>query len=349
MDVTALKRFYAGKKIFVTGNTGFKGTWLSNLLTVLGADICGYADRKSRIYEQSQMENKIKTVYGDVRDYEKLDRSLAEFKPDMVLHMAAQPLVLDGYRDPKNTFDINIMGTVNLFTALMHCDNLGSVVNVTTDKVYLNLETGRAYREEDTLGGKDPYSASKSCSEMITASFRNSFKNNFGVATARAGNVIGGGDFSADRIIPDCVRAAKQQREIILRNPGSVRPWQHVLEPLTGYLLLLQKLYDKSTKASAFNFGPDREDCISVGELTSLFCEAWGDGLQWKKEGPDRAGQGRESGLLLLDAGKAKRVLEWKPVWSVKEAVLKTVEWYKEAVAPEDVLKLICRQTQEYL
>lgn len=348
-----MKDFYNGKKIFITGNTGFKGTWISNMLLLLGADIFGYSQKAEPLFNLCQMSQNYPTIYGDVRDYDKLIAAMKNYNPDLVFHLAAQPLVIEGYNSPRATFDVNVMGTVNLLSAVSQCENVGSVVNVTTDKVYKNLEIDRAYIEEDVLGGKDPYSASKSCSEIVTTSFAESFKHSYGIATARAGNVIGGGDFAANRILPDCIRAAEAGRSIDIRNPQSVRPWQHVLEPLTGYLMLGKYLYKENNQENiAFNFGPELKDCITVGELVSLFCDEWGcDGDAFVNNLDERKTEEKqkEAGLLLLDSSKSKESLNWGNIWSVKEAVEKTVAWYKIVNAGEDAREMSLKQIDEYM
>lgn len=349
--------FYKGKKVFITGNTGFKGSWLSLCLLRLGAEVCGYSDRKGPLFELCGLETEYETIYGDIRDYEALRRALKAFNPDIVIHMAAQPLVLQGYQQPRETFETNVMGTVNLMTAARELNRLGSLVNVTTDKVYRNEERKNPFREEDSLGGEDPYSCSKSCSEMVTQSFVRSYSLNCNVSTARAGNVIGGGDFSENRILPDCIRAAESCTPILLRNPGSVRPWQHVLEPLNGYLTLARALYENETKEASFNFGPESVDCLAVGELTDLFCKFWGENIIWKpemgsEEAMEQARGGnsfREAGLLMLDSSKAKKLLDWQHRWNVSDAVSKTVEWHRAYTNREKMAREISlKQIDEY-
>jgi len=354
-----MKNFYKNKKIFITGNTGFKGTWLSCLLLEFEAELCGYSDKSNKLFSLCEMEKSYPTTYGDIRDYEKLSHTLRRFKPDVVIHMAAQPLVIEGYNSPKETFDVNIMGTVNLMAALQQNMDIGSVVNVTTDKVYKNFESDRhPYLEEDPLGGLDPYSSSKSCSELVTYTFRESYKHNYNIATARAGNVIGGGDFAENRIMTDCIKAAEKGERIKIRNPNSIRPWQHVLEPLNGYLTLAKALYENETNESAFNFGPELTDCISVEKLADLFCIIWGDNVQWNYLGNlsdghngnfKNSGTFKESKLLTLDSSKAQRILKWKNRWNVNEAVKKTVEWHKTFLHQNSNIKEICmNQIKEF-
>lgn len=352
-----IEKFYKNKKVFITGNTGFKGTWLSYLLLEFGAQLCGYSDKPNKLFNLCGAEKNYPTTYGDIRDYEKLRHIIRSFNPDIVIHMAAQPLVIEGYNNPKETFDVNVMGTVNLMSSLQQSTNLGSVVNVTTDKVYRNFEFDRAYHEEDQLGGADPYSCSKSCSELVTDCFRQSFKHDYNMATARAGNVIGGGDFAENRIIPDCIKAAEAEEIIKIRNPKSVRPWQHVLEPLNGYITLAKALYENETSESAFNFGPNLEDCISVGKLADLFCNVWGNDVQWQctdnlseeqKNNGTSSGTLKESKLLTLDSSKSQRILKWKHQWDVGEAVKKTVEWHKSLIEGSEIEEITIRQIEQY-
>ncbi|MCL2334807.1 MAG: CDP-glucose 4,6-dehydratase [Endomicrobia bacterium] len=328
---------YKDKKVFITGHTGFKGSWLSLWLASLGAELCGYAlapDTDPALFDILGLKNKMKHVEADIRDFDKLKKEIAAFKPDIVFHLAAQPLVRLSYKEPLETYQTNVMGVVNLFEACRSCKNIKAVVNVTTDKCYQNKESGQSYKETDELGGYDPYSNSKACSELVTASYRNSFFNNseFGkkhataVASARAGNVIGGGDFSQDRLIPDFVRSINEGKEIILRNPKATRPWQFVLEPLSGYLLLGKKLLENNVKfASAYNFGPYAESAVAVEEVVKKAISAWGKG-SYKIDAGEHP---HEAGLLHLCIDKAAAELNWKPVYTIEDAVKKTIDWYK--------------------
>lgn len=341
--------FYKGKKVFITGHTGFKGSWLCRILMRAGAEIMGYAlepPTNPALYDEANIGKSIKSVTGDVRNYEKLSGKMKLFAPDIVIHMAAQPLVRESYKNPRYTFETNVMGTVNLLEAVRHTPGVGSVVNVTTDKVYENIETDKGYKEEDKLDGYDPYSNSKSCSDLVTHSYRSSFfEKGPAVSTARAGNVIGGGDYAKDRIIPDCVRAMKAGERIILRNPAAVRPFQHVLEPLSAYLLIAEKQYNDRSLAGAYNVGPDMDDRYTVEELTKRFCAAWGDDASYEIR-PD--GGPHEASLLMLDNGKIRRTLSWAPEWNTGQAVEKTVEWEKAHFLGEDAGALMDAQIEEY-
>ncbi len=271
--------FYKGKKIFITGHTGFKGTWLSRILILAGADVTGYSLEPSTIpslFEQTKTASQMNSIIGDIRDGAKLKATLVEAKPDIVFHLAAQPIVRTSYKDPVGTYETNVMGTVNILEAVRACSSVKSFVNVTTDKVYINKEWVWGYRENEELCGFDPYSNSKSCSELVTYSYRNSFfddEKSPAISTARSGNVIGGGDYATDRIIPDCIRAVESGKEIILRNPNSTRPYQHVLECLRGYLTLAKAQYEDKSFVGSYNFGPDDESCVTTGERATLFCE----------------------------------------------------------------------------
>lgn len=355
MDLT----FYRGKKVFITGHTGFKGSWMCRMLLLAGAEITGYAldpPTQPALFELLGLKESIHSVRGDIRDRSALTAALKESGAEIVLHLAAQPIVRESYRNPVYTFETNVMGTVNILEAVRENGNVRSFVNVTTDKVYLNREWNWGYRETDRLGGYDPYSNSKSCSELVTASYRNSFfsegknasdgKSRTSISTARAGNVIGGGDFAADRIIPDCVRAAQAGREIIVRNPYSIRPYQHVLEPVTGYLMLAQRQYeDPARYEGSYNFGPSDADCITTGMLADIFCSCW-ENITWKNvsdHGP------HEANFLKLDCSLSRSVLKWKPLWDVRHAVDATVEWTKAYLAGEDVGAVTDRQIERYL
>lgn len=342
--------YYKGKKVFVTGHTGFKGSWLSQILLLAGADVTGYAlepPTDPALFDLLGLKNHIRSIRGDVRDYERLLAALRETKPDVVFHLAAQPLVRLSYEQPRQTFETNIMGTVNLLEAVRETGSAISVVNVTTDKVYQNREVRRGYKEEDPLDGFDPYSNSKSCSDLVTHSYRSSFFKTSGpaISTARAGNVIGGGDFARDRIIPDCVRAAVKGETIILRNPNSVRPYQHVLEPLCAYLMIAAGQADEPDLQGSYNVGPDEEDAVTTGRLADLFTHAWGEGLAWTSKSD---GGPHEAGLLMLDSTKLKKTFAWKPRWRIGDAVSKTVEWAKAHVNGEDVTDVTEREIKEY-
>ena len=346
-----LSWFY-DKKILVTGHTGFKGTWLCAMLSGAGANVTGYAlepSMRPNLYALSGVEGKIHSVIGDVRDLAHLKKVFDETRPEIVIHMAAQPLVRDSYKRPVYTYETNVMGTVNVCECVRLSDSVKSFLNVTTDKVYENKEWPWGYRENEPLDGYDPYSNSKSCSELVTHSYARSFFNDKGIAvsTARAGNVIGGGDFSEDRIIPDCVRAVTSGAKLTVRNPNSVRPYQHVLEPLGAYLLIAQKQFEDSSMAGYYNVGPDEKDCVTTGELASLFCAAWGEGAEWATQGD---GGPHEANFLKLDCSRIKALLGWRPAWDVKTAVEKTVEWTKAwRDDPHSVPEIMERQIEEFL
>ena len=349
--------FYRGKKVLVTGHTGFKGTWLCRILVMAGAEVTGYsleAPTNPNLFSMAGVENKIHSVIGDIRDREHLMQVFDEVQPEIVLHLAAQPIVRDSYKDPVYTYETNVMGTVNICECVRQNPCVRSFLNVTTDKVYKNNEWEWGYRENEPLDGYDPYSNSKSCSELVTHSYINSFYCDMEVAvsTARAGNVIGGGDFANDRIVPDCVRAAGDGKPIIVRNPHSTRPYQHVLEPLAVYLTIAQKQYEDGDYAGFYNVGPDDRDCITTGQLVDLFCEKWNAGeteenrMTWINQA--EANAPHEANFLKLDCSKIKRVFGWKPHWSVEEAIEKTVEWSKVYFAKEDIPECMDRQIREF-
>lgn len=323
--------FYKGKRVLVTGHTGFKGAWLCKILTDVGAEVTGYAlepPTRPDLFMLSGVGERMHSVIGDVRDFAHMCEIFSEAKPEIVFHLAAQPIVREGYRNPRYTYETNVMGTVNVLECVRQCRSVRSVLNVTTDKVYFNDEApDHAFREEEPLDGYDPYSNSKSCSELVTHSYKKSFLDGDGIAvsTARAGNVIGGGDFAPDRIIPDCVRAAERGETLIVRNPYSTRPYQHVLEPLAVYLEIAERQFTDKKYAGYYNVGPDGCDCVTTGELVSLFAEAWGD-FSWDDR-PD--GGPHEAEFLKLDNTKIKEVFGWRPRWHIGEAVKKTAEWTK--------------------
>jgi len=338
--------FYKNKKVLITGHTGFKGTWLCHILHQAGAEIIGYSLEPSTnpsLFVQTGLENKMYSIIADLRDREKLTKAVKEIEPDIVFHLAAQPLVRLSYREPALTYEINIMGTVNLLDTIRITPSIRSFVNITTDKVYENKEWHWGYRENENLCGFDPYSNSKSCSELVTYSYRNSFFRNkeaAAVSTARSGNVIGGGDYSEDRIIPDCVRAVQAGTAIMVRNPYSTRPYQHVLDTLYGYLLLAERQYSDKNIEGAYNFGPDDESCLSTGDLVKLFCFSWGKNALWKEQGDNGP---HEANFLRLDCSKAKTILGWKPLWNIETAVEKVVELEK---CETDKERIVCLEDQ---
>ena len=342
--------FYKGKKVLITGHTGFKGSWLSRLLVNAGASVTGYSLMPStdpNLFEVIGLSDTVNSIIGDIRDLEHLKKVFLQEEPEVVFHLAAQPIVRDSYKDPVYTYETNVMGTVNVLECIRLTPSVKSFLNVTTDKVYENKEWEYGYRENDPLDGYDPYSNSKSCSELVTHSYAKSFFSDGRVAisTSRAGNVIGGGDFANDRIIPDCIRAAEAGHDIIVRNPHSTRPYQHVLEPLAIYMTIAMKQYKDSKFQGYYNVGPDDRDCVTTGELADLFCEAWGQGIKWidKFEGGPH-----EANFLKLDCSKIKRVFDWRPRYEVKEAVEKTVEWTKAYLEDADMLTYMDLQIEEF-
>ena len=337
--------FYKGKRVFITGHTGFKGSWLCTMLLLAGAEVTGYAlpPAEPGLFQSIGLEHRMRSVQGDIRDLDFLWRTFEAAKPELVFHLAAQPIVRESYRDPVGTYSTNVMGTVHILECIRRSDCVRSFLNVTTDKVYENHQWPWGYRETDVLNGFDPYSNSKSCSELVTDSYKNSFflDGRVAISTARAGNVIGGGDFAKDRIIPDCVRAASQGKDIIVRNPYSVRPYQHVLEPLLVYLTIAMKQYEDPGFRGCYNVGPDDRDCVTTGVLTDLFCQAWGDGLKWIDQ---YDGGPHEAGFLKLDCSRIKKVLGWQPRLDVKEAVEWTVDWTRAYLGGEDARAVMDRQ-----
>ena len=346
--------FYNGKKVFITGHTGFKGTWLCHVLRAAGAEVTGYAlepPTDPSLFGLTDIRKDIHSIRGDVRDLAALKAAMDGARPEIVLHLAAQPLVRESYQNPVYTYDTNVMGTVNLLECARLSDSVRSVVNVTTDKVYLNRERAAGYREDEELRGFDPYSNSKSCSELVTYSYRSAFFTGadgapvLPVSTARAGNVIGGGDFAKNRILPDCVRAAIANQPIVVRNPHSTRPYQHVLEPLFAYLMIAQKQMEAPALAGSYNVGPDDEGCFETGALVDLFIDAWGGGLK-RADRPD--GGPHEAHFLKLDCAKLKAAFGWQPRWTLKTAVQKTVEWTRVWQSGGDVNACMAEQIAEY-
>ena len=343
--------FYKGKKVLVTGHTGFKGSWLCRILVNAGAEVTGYsleAPTQPNLFGICGVEDKIMSIIGDIRDLAHLKSVFEQVQPEIVLHLAAQPIVRDSYKDPVYTYETNVMGTVNICECVRLNPCVKSFLNVTTDKVYENKEWEWGYREHEPLDGFDPYSNSKSCSELVTHSYINSFFNNMDVAvsTVRAGNVIGGGDFANDRIVPDCVRAAAEKRDIVVRNPHSTRPYQHVLEPLAVYLKIAMEQYEDKKYAGFYNVGPDECDCVTTGQLVDMFCLKWGEGIQWINQ---YDGGPHEANFLKLDCSKIKKVFGWKPTWNVEKAIEETVEWTKVYFAGEDIPACMDKQIKEFL
>ncbi len=343
--------FFKGKRVLLTGHTGFKGSWLSVMLVNAGAKVIGYSSyskTETRLFDLCGIREQITDIKGDVRDYRSLFSAFVEYEPEIVIHMAAQPIVRDSYKDPVGTYSTNVMGTVNVCEAVRQTASVRSYLNVTTDKVYENKEWEWAYRENEPLDGFDPYSNSKSCSELVTHSYKNSFfaDGRVAVSTARAGNVIGGGDFAHDRIIPDCIRAAVNHEDIILRNPYSVRPYQHVLEPLYVYLMITALQYQDQKYSSWYNVGPDNSDCLQTKALVELFVKHWGDGLKWRNV---YDGGPHESNFLKLDCSKLKAAFGWHPRWNLEKAVEKVVEWSKIWIKGGDVRPVMDKQIREFI
>jgi len=343
--------FWKGKRVFLTGHTGFKGSWLCRILIGAGAELTGYSlelPTQPNLFSLCGAQSKMNSIVGDICDRSSLAHAFEKSQPEIVIHMAAQPIVRDSYKDPVYTYETNVMGTVNILECVRQYNCVKSFLNITTDKVYRNNEWEWGYRENDRLDGFDPYSNSKSCSELVTRCYRDCFfaDGTVAMSTARAGNVIGGGDFANDRIIPDCVRAAARNENIVVRNPHSVRPYQHVLEPLFAYLMIVQKQYEEASFAGYYNVGPDDYDCVSTGILVDLFCKAWGEGQSWENK---YLGGPHEAGFLKLDCSKVKTVFGWKPRWNVEEAVCRTVEWTRVYQQNGDVCAIMDEQIAKYL
>ena len=348
-----LMSFYKDKRVFITGHTGFKGSWMCKVLEVAGAKITGYslkAPTDPSLFEIAEIEKGMeKSIIADIRDLDTLKKAMLEAKPEIVIHMAAQPIVRESYKDPVFTYETNVMGTVNILEAVRSCSSVKSVVNVTTDKVYRNNEWEWGYREIDALDGFDPYSNSKSCSELVTSSYKKSFfaDKDIAISTCRAGNVIGGGDFAKDRIIPDCVRAMENKTEIIVRNPYSTRPYQHVLEPVCTYLMLAQKQYEDKSFAGEYNVGPDDQDCVNTGTLVDLFCKYWGEEAKWKNLCEENAPH--EANFLKLDCSKIKSKLNWQPRWHIDDAIEMVVEWSKSYLQEKDITSIMLNQIKCFI
>lgn len=367
-----IMKFYNGKRVLITGHTGFKGSWMTSILLMAGAKVTGYAlkpptdpslfcllgfdkyDNEASDTEKAY-PGTLTNVYADIRDLDTLKKTFEQAQPEIVIHMAAQPLVRASYEDPVGTYATNVMGTVNVLECCRLTDGIRSIINVTTDKVYRNLERSEGYREDEQLCGYDPYANSKSCSELVTHSYLNSFFKDKGipVTTMRAGNVIGGGDFARDRIIPDCVRAAIKGEDIIVRNPYSVRPYQHVLEPVVGYLRVAAGQYNDPQTEGCYNIGPDDEDAKTTGDIASLFCKCWNTlniNSSGKIDWVNRSDGGpHEDKYLKLDCTKIKETLDWHPVWNIEKAIEELVIWYGAYAKGEDLTAITKQQIREYL
>lgn len=346
--------FYKNKKILITGHTGFKGSWMCKLLQMAGANVTGYALKpptEPSLFEMCHIAEGMTSVEGDIRDLEHLKKVFDITQPEIVIHMAAQPLVRESYQKPVYTYEVNVMGTVNVMECVRLTPSVKSFVNVTTDKVYLNKEWEWGYRENEELNGYDPYSNSKSCSELVTSSYKKSFfdEKKVAITTCRAGNVIGGGDFALDRIIPDCIRAVQENKDIIVRNPFSTRPYQHVLEPVVAYLMIAQRQYEDMSLAGNYNVGPDEADCWTTGNLVDLFCNEWknitGQQVNWINQ---YDGGPHEANFLKLDCSKIKRVFGWKPHWNVEYTMRKIVEWSDCYLKQQNMTACMEKQIKEF-
>lgn len=345
--------FYKNKTVLITGHTGFKGTWLCKMLINAGAKVIGYAleaPTKPNLFELSKVEKQMVSIIGDVRDLKHLKEVFDKYRPEIVLHLAAQPIVRESYKMPVYTYETNVMGTVNVIECVRLTPSVKSFLNVTTDKVYLNDDIpDHPFKEDEPLDGYDPYSNSKSCSELVTHSYKKSFfgDRDCSVSTARAGNVIGGGDFANDRIIPDCIRAIEKGEDIIVRNPHSTRPYQHVLEPLYIYLEIAEKQYGDKSFEGYYNVGPDDCDCVNTGDLATMLCDKWGNGVKWINK---YDGGPHEAAFLKLDNSKIKKVFGWKPRWHINECMDKIVEWTKVYFDnPKNVPSEMDREIEEFL
>lgn len=354
MEGMVNRAFWKDKVVLVTGHTGFKGAWLSYWLKIMGAKVIGISLEpayKPNIYEEIKLEEEITSLYIDIRNKDEVRNVFNMYKPQMVFHLAAQPLVRESYLEPVETYEVNVIGTANILIEAYKCNEVKAVVNITTDKCYENKEWYWPYREDDVLGGYDPYSSSKACSEILTASFRKSFYNESDklVATVRAGNVIGGGDWSKDRIVPDIIRSVFENEKLVIRSGSSIRPFQHVLEPLSGYIMIMEKLFSgESDFAEAWNFGPDNENIVSVKLLTNGFLKSLNiintDKIEFLKENKGV----HEAKLLKLDSTKAKEKLKWKPKWEIDRTIEATAEWYKSYYNGDDMKKVTLEQIYEY-
>jgi CDP-glucose 4,6-dehydratase len=352
----SLNNFFSGKKILITGHTGFKGSWLSMVLHIMGAKVFGYSlnpPTNPSLFEVAGVGELVTSYIGDIRDFNFLKKTISETAPEIIIHMAAQPLVLEAFKNPVETYSVNVMGTVNLLEAVRLCGGVKAIVNVTTDKCYENKEWLWGYRENETLGGYDPYSNSKACSELATSSYRNSFfnkadyqKHGVAIATARAGNVIGGGDWAADRLIPDFIRAISVGEKVKIRNPLAIRPWQHVLEPLFGYLVLAENLYTVGTDfGEAWNFGPDDTDARNVEWVIKKICSFWGETAGYET---DKNNYPHEAGYLKLDCSKAKTKLGWSPKWNLETSLKSIVDWNKAYLMGDNMKNFSFGEIEKY-
>lgn len=348
------RSFWKNKKVFITGHTGFKGSWLSFWLNMMGAKVSGYALNpitEPNLFKILNLDKEVESYIGDIANVEYLKETVTKIRPDIVFHMAAQPIVRESYENPLYTFNTNIIGTANLLESLRDIKDVKTIINITTDKVYKTKDWDWPYRETDELGGKDPYSCSKACSELITNTYRESFyKENCNtlIATARAGNVIGGGDWAKDRIIPDCIRAFNNNIPVVIRNKFSIRPWQHVLEPLAGYLTLAQDLFEgRESCGGSFNFGPNLEDCVDVEKVVNKACKCWSQNATYKCV--ELQNSLIESKILKLDSSKARNILKIKPKWDIYKGIEETIKWYKCYYSNDDICTFTKNQINRYI
>jgi CDP-glucose 4,6-dehydratase len=346
------KKFWKSKKVFLTGHTGFKGSWVSLWLQSMGAIVKGYSlepNTKPNLFTEANVEENMNSEFGDIRNLNQISKSMLDFNPDILIHMAAQPLVRLSYQEPVDTYTTNVIGTVNVLEAARSCPNLKAIVSVTTDKCYENNEWDWGYRENEPMGGHDPYSSSKGCAELVTSAYRRSFFNSedtASLASARAGNVIGGGDWADDRLIPDILKAFEKSESVVIRNPISTRPWQHVLEPLSGYLVLAQELFENGKEyAEGWNFGPKDEDCQPVNWILDKMVSNWGEGASWEL---DKNNNPHEAGFLKLDCSKAANRLKWQPKWSLQQTLKLIIEWHQVYVNKGDVKEQCLTEIKKY-
>lgn len=347
-----VENFWKNKKIFLTGHTGFKGSWMSLWLLKAGANLTGYSlglPTQPSLFKELDIAQDMNSIFADVRDLEKLKKEINRAKPDIIIHMAAQPLVRYSYQEPVETYMTNVMGTVHLFEAARDCDSVKAVLNVTSDKCYENKERKEGYSESEPMGGHDPYSNSKGCAELVTNAYRRSFfeKADIWLASGRAGNVIGGGDWATDRLVPDIVRSVLNNEKLIIRNPKATRPWQHVLEPVSGYLHLTKKLYAEGKQyAEGFNFGPSFADHSDVENIILKMNSLWNNKIKYEIVNSDR--NPHEAHLLSLDCSKAEKVLGWKPSWNLEKALKMTVDWNEKRMLGQDVKDICLEQIKDY-
>jgi CDP-glucose 4,6-dehydratase len=346
------KAFWNSKKVFLTGHTGFKGSWVSIWLQSMGAIVKGYSlepNTNPNLFTEAKVDENMESEFGDIRDLKQISKSMLDFNPDVLIHMAAQPLVRLSYQEPVDTYTTNVIGTVNVLEAARNCPNLKAIVSVTTDKCYENNEWDWGYRENEPMGGHDPYSSSKGCAELVTSAYRRSFfnsKESASLASARAGNVIGGGDWADDRLIPDILKAFEKSEPVVIRNPLSTRPWQHVLEPLSGYLVLAEELYVNGDDfAEGWNFGPKDEGCKPVNWILDKMVANWGVGASWEL---DKNNNPHEAGFLKLDCSKAANRLKWQPKWSLQETLELIIDWHQVYLNKEDVKVQCLKEIKKY-